>query len=94
MEARQLEGCFALLRAYWDRDWNEERLIVWAEAFTEFEVADVRDALVEMGRTEEFPSVAKFRAIARSVRTKRTLAERGMRHIPGTGFVREIGTGR
>lgn len=90
MDGDQLEGCFQLLRAYFPGDWDEARCLVWAEAFQDITFDHCRNALVAMGRTAKYPTVAAFL----ECRDAPDADPRG-RFMTGTGWVKpyELATG-
>lgn len=86
MTPQELDGCYRLLAAYWPGEWDTERLAVWTIELAALEPAAARNALVEMGRTERWPSVAAFVAIA-AANTRKEATANGARFMPGTGWV-------
>lgn len=80
MNRAELEGCFKLLRSYWPGEWDEARYLVWAHAFDGLDSCAVRDAIVAMGNTERYPTVAAFREATR---------EQTAFFAPGTGKLRD-----
>lgn len=85
MDANELQGCFKLLRAYWPGEWDEARYMVWADAFGAAPAERVRDALVELGKTAKFPTVAEFVELLRASAPRSTTF-----FAPGTGWMAEI----
>lgn len=83
MTQSELEACFKLLRSYWPGEWDEARYLVWAEAFYGLDFDTVRDAIVTMGRREDYPTVAKFLALVTSRQ------DRDGYFAEGSGLLRE-----
>lgn len=87
MTPQELELCFKMLRAYFPGDWTDERYLAWAEAFEGFEYSYVRDAIVAMGRTERFATVAAFLELIGATKPAGVIREAGRTFLPGTGWV-------
>lgn len=83
MDGDQLEGCLRRLRAYWPGEWDKARNAVWAEAMDDlpFELAEA--ALIALGRSVDFPTVATF---LENVAALKPHDGPGM-FLPGSGWV-------
>lgn len=89
MTEAELKVLFRLLRGYWPGEWDETRYAVWGEAFTGLTFDTAVAAMKELGRTEDFPTVARFLRIAGGVRPAGVISEGDRRFLPGTGWITE-----
>jgi hypothetical protein len=86
MTPTELDTCLRLLEAYWPGEWDEARCLVWAQAFGDGTATAVRDAIVSLGRTAKFPTVAEFlELLGNGVRVRD-----GEMFMPGTGWVKML----
>lgn len=82
MSEADLNLCLGVLRGYYPGEWDDGRNIVWTDALDDLSRDEALAAIKEMGRTEDYPKVSRFLAIAKTHR----LAERG-RFSTGTGWI-------
>lgn len=90
MTETDLNLCLGVLRGYYPGEWDDGRNIVWTDALCELERDEALTSIKQMGRTEDFPTVNRFLAIAAKVKANEVRATRGT-FLPGTGWVKEIG---
>lgn len=86
MTFEEIDGCFRLLRAYWPGEWDEARHAVWGEAFADLSHNEAQQAIMAMGRNEQFCSVATF---LNYVKADIGPDPRGT-FLMGTGWVKEM----
>ena len=86
MTAEEIAGVFKLLAAYYPGDWPEERNLVWAEAFQDLTFLEARTAVVRLGRTSKYASVAEFLECVAEERAEELRRTRGL-FMPGAGWI-------
>jgi hypothetical protein len=86
MTAPQLETCFTMLRSYWPGEWDENRYLIWAEAFNDLDYDTAVGAVKAMGRTAKYPTVAEL--LQHTTRPTNTVIDDDDRmFLPGTGWI-------
>jgi hypothetical protein len=77
----------ARMRGTWPGDWDEERCLVWGEAFEEYAYPVAVAAVRRMARECEFPSIASFTRFARGGGPGEVVVDGERMFLPGGGWI-------